>query len=117
MRHISASAGFPSAIALRSVLALAGSGEPNTYVEPPPPKVSVAQPLVIASGAGAASRQAIGTAVVGGMIAATVISLIFTPVFYVVMQSLSERIRRSKHAQVTAGPMGEPPESTSSAGD
>jgi HAE1 family hydrophobic/amphiphilic exporter-1 len=46
-------------------------------------------PLVVAAGAGAASRQAIGTAVVGGMIAATVMSLIFTPVFYVVMQRLS----------------------------
>ena len=43
-------------------------------------------PLVVASGAGAASRQAIGTAVVSGMAAATVMSLIFTPVFYVVMQ-------------------------------
>ncbi len=48
-------------------------------------------PLVIASGAGAASRQAIGTAVVGGMIAAVAMSLIFTPIFYVVMQRLSER--------------------------
>jgi HAE1 family hydrophobic/amphiphilic exporter-1 len=47
-------------------------------------------PLVIAAGAGAASRQAIGTAVVGGMIAATVMSLLFTPVFYVVMQRVSE---------------------------
>ncbi len=47
-------------------------------------------PLVVASGAGAASQQAIGTAVVGGMIAATIMSLLFTPVFYVVMQRLSE---------------------------
>jgi len=47
-------------------------------------------PLVVASGAGAASRQAIGTAVVGGMAAATVMSLVFTPIFYVVMQRLSE---------------------------
>jgi HAE1 family hydrophobic/amphiphilic exporter-1 len=46
-------------------------------------------PLVVASGAGAASQQAIGTAVVGGMIAATIMSLLFTPVFYVVMQRLS----------------------------
>jgi len=46
-------------------------------------------PLVVASGAGAASQQAIGTAVVGGMIAATIMSLLFTPVFYVVMQKLS----------------------------
>jgi HAE1 family hydrophobic/amphiphilic exporter-1 len=53
-------------------------------------------PLVVASGAGAASRQAIGTAVVGGMIAATVMSLIFTPVFYVVMQRLSEFLGKSK---------------------
>ena len=47
-------------------------------------------PLVVAAGAGAASRQAIGTAVVGGMVAAVLMSLIFTPVFYVVMQRLSE---------------------------
>jgi HAE1 family hydrophobic/amphiphilic exporter-1 len=46
-------------------------------------------PLVVAAGAGAASRQAIGTAVVGGMVAATIMSLLFTPVFYVVMQKLA----------------------------
>lgn len=48
-------------------------------------------PLIVASGAGAASRQAIGTAVIGGMSAATLMSLIFTPVFFVVMQRISER--------------------------
>ncbi|UCE83995.1 MAG: multidrug efflux RND transporter permease subunit [Deltaproteobacteria bacterium] len=53
-------------------------------------------PLVVASGAGAASRQAIGTAVVGGMIAATVMSVFFTPVFYIVMQGLSERLSKGK---------------------
>ena len=53
-------------------------------------------PLVVASGAGAASRQAIGTAVVGGMIAATIMSLVFTPVFYVVMQRVSEFRRKEK---------------------
>jgi HAE1 family hydrophobic/amphiphilic exporter-1 len=53
-------------------------------------------PLVVASGAGAASRQAIGTAVVGGMIAATIMSLIFTPVFYVVMQRVSEFRHKEK---------------------
>ena len=47
-------------------------------------------PLVVAAGAGAAGRQAIGTAVVGGMIAATIMSLLFTPVFYTVMQRLNE---------------------------
>jgi len=35
------------------------------------------------------AREAIGVAVVGGMIAATVMSLLFTPVFFVVMQKLS----------------------------
>ncbi len=57
-------------------------------------------PLVIAAGAGAASRQAIGTAVVGGMIAATIMSLIFTPVFYVVMQRLSQ-LRRERKERLT----------------
>jgi hydrophobic/amphiphilic exporter-1 (mainly G- bacteria), HAE1 family len=51
-------------------------------------------PLVIASGAGAASRQALGTAVVGGMISATVLLVVFVPVFYVVIQRLSERFWR-----------------------
>ncbi len=47
-------------------------------------------PLLIASGAGAASRQAVGNAVVGGMCAATVFSLLFVPTFFVVFRSLSE---------------------------
>jgi multidrug efflux pump subunit AcrB len=50
-------------------------------------------PLVIASGAGAASRQSLGTTVVGGMLAATVFGLIFTPVFYVTIEWLRERGR------------------------
>jgi HAE1 family hydrophobic/amphiphilic exporter-1 len=55
-------------------------------------------PLVVATGAGAASRQAIGTAVVGGMAAATVMSLVFTPAFYVVMQRLGEGRRKKDPA-------------------
>jgi HAE1 family hydrophobic/amphiphilic exporter-1 len=47
-------------------------------------------PLVNATGAGAASRQALGTAVLGGMMAATILAVFFVPVFYVVMQRLSE---------------------------
>jgi HAE1 family hydrophobic/amphiphilic exporter-1 len=47
-------------------------------------------PLVVASGAGAASRQALGTAVLGGMLAATILSVFFVPAFYVVLQSASE---------------------------
>ncbi|MFZ5450725.1 MAG: efflux RND transporter permease subunit [Thermodesulfobacteriota bacterium] len=48
-------------------------------------------PLLAASGAGAASRQAIGTVVFGGMIASTLLAIPFVPVFYVVMERLSER--------------------------
>jgi multidrug efflux pump len=40
-------------------------------------------PLAIASGAGAAARTAIGTAVVGGMVTATVLAIFFVPVFFV----------------------------------
>jgi HAE1 family hydrophobic/amphiphilic exporter-1 len=50
-------------------------------------------PLVIASGAGAASRRALGTAVFGGMITSTLLAVLFAPVFYVVFQSWSERRR------------------------
>jgi len=47
-------------------------------------------PLAIASGAGAAGRQSIGTGVMGGMIAATFLAIFFVPVFYVVIQRFSE---------------------------
>ena len=47
-------------------------------------------PLINATGAGAASRRALGTAVFGGMIAATVLAVFFVPVFYVIMQRLAE---------------------------
>ena len=48
-------------------------------------------PLMIATGAGAASRQSIGTTVFGGMLAATILTLIFVPVFYAVIEMLRER--------------------------
>lgn len=43
-------------------------------------------PLVFASGAGAEMRQAVGVAVFAGMLAVTLAGLIFTPVFYVLLQ-------------------------------
>jgi HAE1 family hydrophobic/amphiphilic exporter-1 len=52
-------------------------------------------PLVNATGAGAASRQALGTAVFGGMIAATVLAVFFVPAFFVTVQRLIE-FRASK---------------------
>ena len=47
-------------------------------------------PLVVATGAGAASQQALGTAVFGGMITSTVLAVFFTPVFFFLLQGLSE---------------------------
>jgi HAE1 family hydrophobic/amphiphilic exporter-1 len=47
-------------------------------------------PLVGATGAGAASRRALGTAVFGGMITSTILAVFFVPVFFVVLQRLSE---------------------------
>jgi HAE1 family hydrophobic/amphiphilic exporter-1 len=61
-------------------------------------------PLVVAAGAGAASRQAIGTAVVGGMAAATLMSLVFTPAFYIVMQRISEFGSKKKQKEITEVP-------------
>ncbi len=53
-------------------------------------------PLVVASGAGAASRHSLGTAVMGGMIAATFLTLIIVPVLFVVIVEGTKRgIKRS----------------------
>src|SRR5207249_11970003 len=48
-------------------------------------------PLAIALGAGAGARQALGTAVVFGMLVATLVGVFFIPVFYVMLQRVSER--------------------------
>jgi multidrug efflux pump len=48
-------------------------------------------PLVIAQGAGAESRQLLGTAVFSGMLGVTLFGLLLTPVFYVIVQSLVQR--------------------------
>jgi HAE1 family hydrophobic/amphiphilic exporter-1 len=48
-------------------------------------------PMVVATGAGAASRHSLGTAVFGGMLVSTVLSLLVVPVFYVLIERLRER--------------------------
>jgi hydrophobic/amphiphilic exporter-1 (mainly G- bacteria), HAE1 family len=58
-----------------------------------------ALPLMLASGAGAAARQSIGTTVVGGMLAATVLSLGFVPVFYAVIEGMREWVLKRLGAQ------------------
>ena len=45
-------------------------------------------PLALASGAGAGAQRAIGTGVVGGVLAGTFLGIFFIPVFYVVIQRL-----------------------------
>jgi multidrug efflux pump subunit AcrB len=48
-------------------------------------------PLLIATGAGGASRRSLGTAVFGGMNAATLLAIFFVPVLYLVIQRVLER--------------------------
>ena len=45
-------------------------------------------PLALSTGAGANSRHAIGTGVMGGMVGATLLGLLFVPVFFVVVRRL-----------------------------
>jgi gold/copper resistance efflux pump len=53
-------------------------------------------PLVLATGAGAEMRQAMGIAVFAGMLGVTLFGLFLTPVFYVVMRGLSARFERHR---------------------
>ncbi len=57
-------------------------------------------PLVFASGAGAASRQEIGTVVVGGMVIASTVALPFVALFYKLLSNIAtwNRERRHRHA-------------------
>jgi multidrug efflux pump len=48
-------------------------------------------PLALASGAGAASQNAIGIAVMGGMAAATFLAIFFVPMFYVMVEKIFHR--------------------------
>jgi multidrug efflux pump len=59
-------------------------------------------PLAIASGAGAAARTAIGTAVVGGMVTATVLAVFFVPVFFVSVLRLFKVRPRPTRAPASA---------------
>jgi hydrophobic/amphiphilic exporter-1 (mainly G- bacteria), HAE1 family len=57
--------------------------------------------LAIATGAGAGSRQSLGTAVFGGMLLATFLSLFVVPVLYVIVVSLSDRLLHRFHPNRT----------------
>ena len=45
-------------------------------------------PLVVATGAGANARRAIGTGVAGGMLSAAILGVLLAPVFYVVIRRM-----------------------------
>jgi hydrophobic/amphiphilic exporter-1 (mainly G- bacteria), HAE1 family len=62
-------------------------------------------PLVVAEGAGALSRRAVGTPVFGGMIAASAVGIFVIPMLYVVFQWLRERA--SRKAAVEGAPAAE----------
>ena len=64
-------------------------------------------PLAIATGAGAGARESLGNTVVPGMLFATVIGIFVIPVFYVVLQRISERknpFREERHAEEAPPP-------------
>jgi hydrophobe/amphiphile efflux-1 (HAE1) family protein len=61
-------------------------------------------PLAIATGAGASARRVLGTAVVFGMSAATLVGIFLIPVFYVLTQTLAERLRRARRPVPVAEP-------------
>jgi len=64
-------------------------------------------PLMLATGAGAASRQSLGTAVFGGMLAATILTLVFVPVFYAIIEQWRERRSGAETAHTNTKPHGD----------
>ena len=67
--------------------------------------------MVIAAGASAKSQQALGTGVMGGMIAVVVLALLMVPVFFVAVQSAFNRTARQDMRDATdmAAVSDEPP--------
>jgi Cu/Ag efflux pump CusA len=65
-------------------------------------------PLVIATGAGAEARRALGTAVFAGMLGVTLFGLLLTPVFYVVCRRMSlgrQPVTGSREPSATGTPV------------
>ena len=64
-------------------------------------------PLVVAQGAAMLSRRGVGTAVFGGMIAASLLGIFLIPTLYVVFQWLREKVRGAAAAQPRGAPAAE----------
>ena len=60
-------------------------------------------PLVLASGAGAEMRKAMGVAVFAGMLGVTFFGLFLTPVFYVLLRNLAIRLEKKPATPAEAG--------------
>ncbi|MCI6988999.1 MAG: multidrug efflux RND transporter permease subunit [Campylobacter sp.] len=56
-------------------------------------------PMVISTGAGAASRHSLGTGVVGGMIFASTVAIFFVPLFYYLLEKFSTWLKSSKKSK------------------
>jgi multidrug efflux pump len=67
-------------------------------------------PLAIATGASANSRHAIGTGVIGGMLAATLIAVFFIPMFFYVIETFSEKMGAKKEKLDAAAEAAQPEE-------
>jgi multidrug efflux pump len=65
-------------------------------------------PLAIATGAGANSRVAIGTAVIGGMLTATILAVFYIPLFFVLVRRTTRDALKHLHHEHPAPPSAEP---------
>ena len=59
-------------------------------------------PLAIATGAGANSLRAIGTGVIGGILASMLVAVVFAPLFFVLLESMSQRAAGRKSGETAA---------------
>jgi HAE1 family hydrophobic/amphiphilic exporter-1 len=66
-------------------------------------------PLVVASGAGAVSRRILGTVVVFGMLAATLIANLITPALFVAVESLIGFVKHTRRKSPEPEPHDEGP--------
>jgi multidrug efflux pump len=63
-------------------------------------------PLALATGAGSGAQRAIGTGVIGGMLAGTFLGIFFVPLFFVLVQKLVRRMRKTEVAPVAEADRG-----------
>ena len=70
-------------------------------------------PLAISTGAGANSRVAIGTAVIGGMLTATILAIFYIPLFFVLVRRSTRGVLQKlhhEHPNAPHAPHGDTPQ-------